>query len=60
MADIDQEVKTIHWLGDWDYETRGVLLDLFKDLKSKIEFYKEDELEKDFYKATDGHSILKD
>jgi len=28
----DQELKTIHWLGDCDYETRGVLLDLFKEM----------------------------
>jgi hypothetical protein len=26
------EVKTIYWLGDCDYETRGVITDLIKEL----------------------------
>lgn len=28
----DQEAKTIHWLSNCEYETRGVLTDLFKEL----------------------------
>jgi hypothetical protein len=55
----EQEVKIIHWLGDSDYEARGVLLDLFKELNSKIEFYKKEEPESKFYKASDGHSFIK-
>ncbi|WP_078430998.1 hypothetical protein [Alkalihalobacterium alkalinitrilicum] len=31
----DQEAKIIYWLGDCDPETRGVLLDLFKELSEK-------------------------
>lgn len=31
----EQEVKVIYWLGDAEYETRGVLLDLFKELAEK-------------------------
>lgn len=31
----EQESKIIYWLGDCDYETRGVLLDLFKELTEK-------------------------
>lgn len=30
-----QEVKTIYWLGDCEYETVGVLLDFFKELSKK-------------------------
>lgn len=30
----EQENKTIHWLGDTDYETRGGLLDLFKEFSN--------------------------
>lgn len=30
-----QEVRTIYWLGDCDYPTVGVLLDLFKELSKK-------------------------
>lgn len=33
----DQEIKTIYWLGDCEYETRGVLLDLFKELVERQE-----------------------
>lgn len=33
----EQEIKTIYWLGDTDYETRGVLLDLFKELVERQE-----------------------
>ncbi|WP_286231279.1 hypothetical protein [Neobacillus mesonae] len=33
----EQEVRIIYWLGDCDYETRGVILDLFKELGEKIE-----------------------
>jgi hypothetical protein len=32
-----QEANIIYWLGDCDYETRGVLLDLFKELVEKGE-----------------------
>jgi hypothetical protein len=28
----DQEVKTLYWLSECEYETRGVILDLFKEL----------------------------
>lgn len=28
----DQELRTIRWIGDTEYTTRGVLLDLFKEL----------------------------
>jgi hypothetical protein len=28
----DQEMKTLFWLSDCDYETRGVLTDFFKEL----------------------------
>lgn len=31
----EQEMKTIYWLSDCNYETRGVLLDLFKELSEK-------------------------
>lgn len=31
----DQELSTIHWLGDCEYQTRGVILDLFKELAAK-------------------------
>ncbi|WP_404470636.1 hypothetical protein [Sutcliffiella horikoshii] len=31
----EQEINTIHWLGDCEYQTRGVLLDLFKELVEK-------------------------
>lgn len=37
----EQETRFIHWLGDCDYETRGVIVDLFKEMGKKIEFYKE-------------------
>jgi hypothetical protein len=30
-----QELKTVHWLSDTENETRGVILDLFKDLSKK-------------------------
>lgn len=33
----EQEIETIFWLGDADYQTRGVLLDLFKELAEKGE-----------------------
>jgi hypothetical protein len=33
----DQEAKTLYWLGDTDYETRGVLIDLFKELVERQE-----------------------
>ncbi|RJR23621.1 hypothetical protein C4578_04065 [Candidatus Microgenomates bacterium] len=29
------EIDTIHWLGDCEYKTREVLLDLFKELANK-------------------------
>ncbi|MEH7526129.1 hypothetical protein V7149_23110 [Bacillus sp. JJ1503] len=38
----EQEVKTIYWLGDCEYETRGVLTDLFNELLERIEYFKED------------------
>lgn len=38
----EQEIKTIHWLGDTEFETRGVLLDLFKELNERIEYFKKD------------------
>lgn len=28
----DQEVRMIHWLSDCEFETRGILLDIFKEL----------------------------
>lgn len=31
----EQEINTIHWLGDCEYQTRGVLLNLFKELAQK-------------------------
>ncbi|HWO77774.1 MAG TPA: helix-turn-helix domain-containing protein [Bacillus sp. (in: firmicutes)] len=31
----DQELRVLYWLGDCENETRGVLLDLFKELSSK-------------------------
>lgn len=30
-----QEARIIHWLGYCEYETRGVILDLFKELSEK-------------------------
>lgn len=36
----DEEIRMIYWLGDSD--TRVVLLNLFKELVEKIEYYKED------------------
>jgi hypothetical protein len=33
----EQEVKLIHWLGDCEFETRGVLLDIFKELVERQE-----------------------
>lgn len=33
----DQEAKALYWLSDCEYETRGVILDLFKELASKID-----------------------
>lgn len=33
----DQEIKIVFWLGDTEYETRGVLLDLFKELVERQE-----------------------
>ncbi|WP_025727733.1 hypothetical protein [Heyndrickxia ginsengihumi] len=36
----DQEIDAIYWLGDADYKTRGVLLDLFKELNERIEYFK--------------------
>ena len=33
----EQELKTVIWLGNTEYETRGVLLDLFKELANKGE-----------------------
>ncbi|MBM4762742.1 hypothetical protein [Bacillus sp. B15-48] len=33
----NQEIKTIHWLSNCEYETRGVILDLFKELVEKRE-----------------------
>lgn len=38
----DQEAKTIHWLSQCEYETRGVITDLFKEMLERIEYYKED------------------
>jgi hypothetical protein len=38
----EQEVRTIYWLGDCDYETRGVITDLFKELLERINYFKED------------------
>lgn len=38
----DQEVRTINWLSDCEYITRVVLLDLFKEMKDKIDYYKVD------------------
>lgn len=32
-----QEANTVHWLGDCSFETRGILLDLFKELVEKQE-----------------------
>lgn len=28
----EQEAKTLHWLSECEFETRGVILDLFKEL----------------------------
>lgn len=28
----EQEAKTLHWLSECEYETRGVVLDIFKEL----------------------------
>lgn len=33
----EQEVRVIYWLGDCEYETRGVLTDLFEELMNKEE-----------------------
>lgn len=33
----DQEIRKIYWIGDTESETRGVLLDLFKELTGEIE-----------------------
>lgn len=38
----DQEIETIYWLGDTEYKTREVLLDLFKELYERIEYFKKD------------------
>jgi hypothetical protein len=38
----EQEVNTIYWLGDCDYETRGVITDLFKEMLERINYFKED------------------
>lgn len=32
-----QEANTIYWLSECEYETRGILLDLFKELVEKKE-----------------------
>lgn len=37
-----QEVRKINWLSNDEYETRGVFLDLFKELVERIEYYKEE------------------
>lgn len=37
----DQEVSMVHWLGDCSYESRGVILDLFKEMAERIEYFKE-------------------
>lgn len=39
----DQELKTIFWLGDCDYETKGILLDLFAELSARVDYFKEEE-----------------
>lgn len=31
----EQEAKTLHWLSECEFETRGVILDLFKELVKK-------------------------
>lgn len=31
----EDEIDTIHWLGDCEFKTRGVILDLFKELSNK-------------------------
>lgn len=33
----EQEIRIIYWLGNTEPETRGVLLDLFKELTNEIE-----------------------
>lgn len=33
----DQEIETIYYLGDCEYKTRGVLLNLFKELVERQE-----------------------
>lgn len=38
----EQEVKTIYWLGDCEYETRGILTSFFNELLERIEYFKED------------------
>lgn len=38
----DDEVKIIYLLGDADDQTRGVLLNLFQELKQRIDYFKED------------------
>lgn len=37
----DQEVRMVYWMGDCDYEFRGVMTDLFKELSQRIEYFKE-------------------
>jgi hypothetical protein len=31
----EQEMRIIYWLSDTNYETRGILLDLFKELSER-------------------------
>ncbi|MBL4951028.1 hypothetical protein JK635_02085 [Neobacillus sp. YIM B02564] len=31
----DQEIRIIYWLSECEYQTRGVILDLFKELSEK-------------------------
>jgi hypothetical protein len=38
----EQEFRTIYWLGDCDFETRGVITDLFKEMLERINYFKED------------------
>ncbi|WP_066297635.1 hypothetical protein [Bacillus sp. FJAT-29937] len=38
----EQEIRTIYWLGDIEYKSRGIILDLFKELNERIEYFKED------------------
>jgi hypothetical protein len=39
---IEQEINTVYWLGDCDYETRDVITDLFKELVERMEYFMEE------------------